>query len=712
MVGTQTAEAHPGCAAARLHDVEEHFAAGYMAAPDEATVVRFAMGIAAYLEHVTLPAYAGEPFYPCADPLYWRGNAVEWHYSSCMCYDATRLAQKLEQCTDEPTREALVALREAQTDYPRVGGYTHSIPNYRRVLTEGLDSYAGRIEVGRQTAERRGEPRRIDFARAMAIVLAAVQTLHRRSLDLLRAWEAADEEQGAARDRLVAALERVPRMPARNLYEAMVGINFILYVDGPDDLGRFDQDLTPYYLHDQACGQLPPEPVIVGWIKRIWQNMDRCGAWNVAVGGLLEDGTSGISELTRLCVKAVTGLRRPNLALRLHREAPEWIWDAALDAIAAGGGLPALYNEEAYVAAVRDAHLGVSERDLPDFAFGGCTELMIHGKSNCGSLEGDVNLPQVLVQTLHEKLPDCGGFDDFMARYKRDLAAHIRDLTHAWDANQERKARWQPQVMRSLLIDDCIDNVREYNDGGARYNWCVVNVMGLANVVDSLAALREAVYERGDVSVPTLLAALAADFVGHEDLRRRLEACPHFGNDNSAADDLAADISAYVFHEFRRHAPWRGGRYVPACLMFVTYAHYGKPVGATPDGRHAGEPIADSAGAMQGRDRSGPTALLRSVSRIRHHLAPGTLVVNARFAHKYFTQPDTREKLTGLIRTYFDLGGMQLQVNVVDQQTLQDAYEHPERHGDLILRVGGYSEYWTRLDDDLRRSILQRIEHE
>lgn len=693
-----------------LHGAGEHFAAGHMSCPDESAVVRFAHGIHAFLSQCPLPAYRGEALYPCGPSIYLRGHAVEWHYSACMTYNEAALRAKLEAAEDPSVRSALEAVHECLKDYPSVGGYTHSIPNYRRILREGLASYGPRIESRLAIAERRGETERVDFCRAMRIVLDAVRVLHSRSLTAIEAFAPETGTEGAAQAALADAFRTVPSAPARSFYQAFVCVNFILYLDGPDDLGRLDQDLWPYFQRDRAAGALG-EAEVLEWLRRLWRNVDESVAWNVALGGLLEDGRSGINDLSRLCVRAAHGMRRPNLALRLHRQAPEWIWDEALDCIASGNGLPALYNEEAYLEGVRGAHLGVSEEDLPDFAFGGCTELMIHGKSNCGSLEGDINLPWVLVQTLDEHLTSSPTFEDLLAAYEHDLAKTIRDLTAAWDANQESKAHYQPQVIRSLLIDDCIANAREYNAGGAKYNWCVVNVMGLANVIDSLAAVRQAVYERGDVPAEVLLEALKLDFVGHEPLRQRLQTCPRFGNDDPRADDLAERVSGYVFSELRRYSPWRGGRYVPACLMFVTYAFFGLPVGATPDGRRAGQPIADSAGAMQGRDGSGPTAMIRSVTRIRHHLAPGTLVVNARFARRFFTDDDSRAKLKQLIRTYFELGGMQIQVNVVDQAMLEEAVDHPERYGDLIIRVGGYSEYWRFLDDALRRSILERTEH-
>ncbi len=694
-----------------LHVAGEHLAAGYMARPDEPPVVRFALGLASLFEHVALPEWSGEALYPCSGSLYSGGQAVEWHYSSCLLYDPGRLRAKQAATDDQAVRDALEAVHLALADYPRVGGYTHSIPNYRRILAEGLSSYRDRVRRARAAAESRDERERIDFCRAMEILLDGVEMLHRRTRARVREASPTDIQARAQQEALLAALERVPLAPATRFYEALVSVNWILYLDGPDDLGRFDQDLWPFFKRDRAAG-LVTDGQARDWIGLLWDNINRTHAWNVALGGRLEDGRSGITDLTRICVEAGRGRRRPNLALRLHRQAPDTIWDAALDSIASGNGLPALYNEEGYTLAIREAHLNLPESDLPDFAFGGCTELMVHGKSNCGSLEGDLNLPLVLVATLHKDLARSATFDELLLAYRRDIQQCIRAQVEVWNANQETKARWQPQVLRSLLIDDCIDNAREYNAGGARYNWCVVNVMGLANAIDSLAAVREVVYDRGEIAPEDLLRALESDFVGYEPIRKRLETCPRFGNDDPRADDLAESLSGFVFDELRMYAPWRGGRYLPSCLMFVTYAMFGKPVGATPDGRRAGAPIADSAGAMQGRDRHGPTALLRSVARIKHHLAPGTLVVNIRLARSFLKTPQSRRKLRELVETYFALGGLQLQINVVDQKTLRDAYEHPENHGDLIIRVGGYSEYWQHLDDDLRRSILERIEHE
>jgi formate C-acetyltransferase len=265
--------------------------------------------------------------------------------------------------------------------------------------------------------------------------------------------------------------------------------------------------------------------------------------------------------------------------------------------------------------------------------------------------------------------------------------------------------------VRSLLIDDCLDRGRHYYAGGARYNWSVINIVGLSNALDSLTAIRRAVFEEQRARPEELLSALAANFEGQEELRLWLSTCPRFGNDDPEVNDLAARLSSFVYNEFKRYAPYRGGKFLSGTLMFVTYGWYGEPVGATPDGRLAGTPVGDSAGPVQGRDRSGPTAMLTSTAALAQQDAPGTLVVNLRIARSLLTTTEGRFRLKALVEGYFEQGGLQLQLNVVDQSVLKAAIASPEAHGDLIVRVGGYSEYFNNLDETLKLSILERTEH-
>lgn len=705
-----------------LRDLREFFASGYFEEPDASPMRRWSRAIRRRLENRTLPPYNGEILYPCGPAHVGGENRVVMpNYSYTYSYNESALIGLLSNATEEE-KETLAALQAHMRDLRErlnviktphtVGGrgYTHSIPNYGRVLREGLSGYARRIAEKLDLARRRQDIERVDFYLGLRDVLAGIKCWHRRILEFLREVPVDNPVAEARRRRLVAAYERVPFHPARSFFEAVLAYNFVYYLDDCDNPGRVDQELFPYYERDLAAGRTTHDEA-VSLIRCLWENCDANNGWSAGIGGTTSTGEPAYNDLTVACLEAAHKIRRPNLQLHVRRDMPQEIWDAALDTIATGCGLPALYNEEEFLRALREAHLGIREEDLGWYNGGGCTETMIHGCSNVGSLDAGINLPLILVQTLNEHLATAVSFDELVAAYKEDVAKAVREIVDDVNADQEVKALLRPQPMRSLLIDDCIDNGREFNAGGARYNWSVINVAGLANVIDSLSALREVVFERREKTGAEFLEILRRNYEGEEAFRRRLSRCPRYGNDDPRADDIAADIAEFVFREFLRYAPWRGGKFLPSCLMFVTYADAGVPVGATPDGRLAGEPLADSAGPYQGRDRNGPTAMLKSVASIPHRLAPGTLVVNARFTKEFFTTEVGRMKLQHLIRTYFDLGGMQLQINVVDQAVLRDAIEHPERHGDLIVRVGGYSEYFNRLSPKLKMTVLERTEH-
>jgi formate C-acetyltransferase len=704
-----------------LHEAGEHFAAGFLEQAGAAPLTRMARGLCRQWERAALPRWRGEALYP-AGAYSWaaQGSAVRFHYSHSLVVDQELLAQR-GQAGEERHRCTYTALAEQLGRYPQVGAeidrdislgganYTHAVVNYGRVVRDGLARYAERVAQGLARAQARGDSEQRAFFAALQELMEGIRTAHARSVAALRAAEPAAAEPHAAWARLLAALERVPWQPARTFYEGLVAVNWLYYLDGCDSLGRFDQDLGPLYEADLAAGHLD-EATGTAWVGELWANMDANTGWNVAIGGSHPDGSDASNRLTLACLRAVQGRRRPNLALRLTTTTPEPVWEAALDAIASGCGLPALYNDALYLQAMREAHLNIAPQDLARFAFGGCTELMIHGCSNVGSLDAGLNLPLILAATLREHLPTATSFDQVWATFQADLITTVARLVRQVNEAQEHHARFQPQPLRTLLMDDCLDAGVEFNAGGARYNWSVVNVGGLANVADALAALREVVYERHEVDGLTLASALRADYLGYEALRQRLQRAPRYGNDDPRADELARQISELVFRELRRYAPWRGGRFLPGCLMFVTYARAGEPVMATPDGRHAGEPIADSIGAVAGRDRRGPTALIRSVASLPQQLAPGTLVTNFRFARTMFTG-ESRAKLQELLRAYFALGGMQAQLTVVDQEVLHQAVAHPDEYADLIVRVGGYSEYWRNLTPTLQQSILERTEH-
>ena len=714
-----------------LLECGEYFAAGFFAERGSPVLMALARGVASHLKNLPLPPWRGTRFYPGdtevgshSSDLYAGRSAVRYFYPTPMDWDNGGLREKIETTSGRP-RQALLDLQAALAVYPHhfeLGGFFHASVNFRRILAEGLDSYGERIRSGMDRAGRAaGDAQGLGgsdpaaqrvFYQAMELTLDGLREFHARSTAMLEGRSGATPAEELRRQALLEAMRRVPFEPARTFYEAMVAENLLYYLDGCDNLGRFDQDLYPYYQADLEAGKITRAEALA-LIEELWANVNCTNGWNVAIGGTAPDGGPGTTDLTLLCLEAARNRRgsKPNLALRLRRDTPEEIWQTALETLATGCGLPALYSEENYMRAIRDTGLGVAEEDLPDFAFGGCTELMVHGKSCCGGADTYLNLPVVLEQSIHAHLSGCRTFDEFFDRFSVDVRASVATAVEHTNRCYEQMARWQPQPIRSLLIDDCLDRGVEYHAGGARYNWSVSSVGGIGNAADSLHALREVVFEQREIGADELIDILKNDFEGNEPVRQRLGRCARYGNDDEAVDGLAEQVAGLAFRSLLSHRTWRGGKFVPACVLLNWYGRWGEGCGALPDGRRAGSPIGDSAGPVQGRDRSGPTAMLRSVAKLPQHLAPGTLVVNARFSRDLFKTPAAMAKLQGLVRSYFHMGGMQLQVTVVDQETLRRAIEAPQEYTDLIVRIGGFSAYWHQLSPDLRHTVLERTEH-
>ena len=711
---------------ARLLALGEYFAAGYFGCPDDRHVVRVGAGLRCVLEHTPIELGDDGLLAPAGPNPWLADQMVYWYYGAGIVVDRGRLAAK-QQEAEAGEQALLTRLADTWDGYCHFGWQGHSIVHFARVLEQGLQGIQQRVH------SRRDECAGLD-AEAVAVYEALTELLQgvcayvaRCQAAAARQSELTEDDASARWGRLAEALEHVPLRPARSFYEAVVATNVLLYLDG-DDLGRVDQFLLPYYQGDVEAGVLA-DGEVAELLDTLWHRVEEVGGWNAAIGGTTDDGKSAVNPLTYHAMRATARVRqrRPNLALRVSEKDPDELLLAAIDTIATGRGMPALYNEELYVEALAEAHLGLDPRDLREFGFGGCTEIMIHGRSNCGSLDASFNVLQMLELALNDgmhrqsgerrgpatgPLPGFAGFEQVVEAYQRQVEHGVAQCVAMINEHQRLRAERTPNLVRTLLIDDCVERGREFHAGGARYNWSVVSIAGLANVGDSLAAIKHVIFDRQAASLADLHTALASNFEGYGDLRRRLKSAPQYGNDDPYVDDLVADAAEHVFREFRRYAPWRGGRFLPSCIMFVTYGYEGAPIGATPDGRLSGDPVVDSIGAIAGRDQNGPTALLKSVTRIDHSLAPGTLILNLRLAPAMVKTPATREKVVQLIRTFFRLGGMQIQINVVDQQTLIAARQNPEAYRDLIVRVGGYSEYFTHLDPVLQETIIERIAHE
>ncbi len=626
--------------------------------------------------------------------------------------------------------DALVA--DLQRRLVHFGGYTHSNPDIRRVVSEGFDAMEAELDLELNAVSGLGleaNAEELNLLLALKDYSCGVRTFHQRTCRALRgSLRGLDGDARRRRRQMADAFAHCFLTPATTFVEGLLAVNFTWMLDACDSIGRLDQALGPLFEADQRDGRLDLA-LARDMLDDLWRNFERFNSWNLQIGGFTPAGSDGTNALTLECIAACgrNHFRRPNVAFRITSQTPDAAVLAALRVLAQGSGRPALYNDDAYVRTLRGMDLGLTDEDAREIGFGGCTETMIAGLSNCGSLEGEINLAKALELALydgfdpHEKRqrgPHTGAFAEF-ATFDAFYAAVKRQIQYMTDefvaGSRARLAQrfhaGDPKLYRTFFTRDCVKRHKSFEAGGARYNWAVVSYQGIANLIDSLAAVRRCVFEEKKCAPAALLAGLAANFVGQEELRQVLLAAPKFGNDDASVDDLGRDIIGFAWSELYSHSTPRGGRYLASCILFVTYYGAGLYVGATPDGRRAGEVLTDSVGAAQGRDTHGPTALLNSVAKLPLPLAVGTPVLNLRFQRRVFETDAGLAGLCAVVRGFFAQGGLQLQLSVLDRDELLAAQREPEKYRDLIVRIGGYSEYFVNLGRELQDSVIARTEH-
>ena len=651
----------------------EYYAAGLFEKMEKAPLWRYANAQKRFWEHVSLVPYDGGALYPCgfAPSKDMDTNmAVRPDYSYTFAVYDWELYEQHFQGTCREMMDAEMALVPPFRTVHTIGGagYTHSFINYERILKEGICGYRARVE---QLEE--GE-----FKEALLLLLEGIEIYRQRLLDHLRG--AQNVYPG-----LLEALERADQ-PPRTLYEALVVWNFVYYVDGCDDIGRMDKHLIRFWQGEDVTDIL----------RNFFRNVDINSGWSGPLG-------PEYNELTLQCIRAIHNIRRPSLQLRVKPDMPDEVWQEVYGSLGTSCGQPALYNEDAFQAALLREFPEIPEADRERCCFGGCTETMLEGISNVGSDDLGLHAALIYDRFTRAHLAEYDTFeayyDDLVACLHEETAAALDELTEY----RKNRAKYRPQPVRTLFIDDCIDKQLDFNAGGARYYWSVSNVAGLINVVDSLSVLRTLLFEEKKYTAESFFAAMD----GRDPVfLKEAAACPCYGVDDDRIDLLAADLAGKIYDGFNQRQCFPSGKYMTVSNQFTTYEGAGHMVQATPDGRADWEPLCDSLGALNGKDTKGPTALLNSVAKLPLTRVVGTPVVNIRIRKEHLPV-----YLKPLVTTFFAKGGMQLQVSCLSREEMLDAIEHPEKHESLVVRIGGYSEYFTRLTPVLQQTVLARTEY-
>ncbi|MCL2057507.1 MAG: hypothetical protein FWH01_00405 [Oscillospiraceae bacterium] len=621
-------------------------------------------------------------------------------------------------------------------------GFGHMIVDYEKAIRRGLSAIIedARREAGRAAGE--GDAAGADFCRAAAISCEGVVAWANRYAALAESL-AAEESAGSARQaelsRIAEVCRRVPEHPARNFHEALQSFWFThiaLHIEQKGwsiSTGRFDQYIYPYYKNDIDGGASADglfELLLNLWVK-FMENIDSTVKMttfqNLTLGGSDADGRDISNELSHLCLDAtlMTGFNQPALSVRWHEGAEGGFWDHVMRVIGSGLGMPALFNENIIIKAL--LHNGVSREDAQDFGIVGCVEAAVCGKMQGLTAGGHVNVAKALELALFDgrslttgealgpRTGDASAFATFeelfdaYAKQSRWLSGV--NVASAQIAGDAQKALGHCPFCSSLL-DDCIQNRRDMVDGGTRYSLSGVAIMGATNAVDGLLALKKLVFEQKRFTMGEALAALRANYEGHEHMRQAFlnQSC-RFGNDVAEADELANRVYAVHADFTSSHPDARGGHYTCGIWPVNGHVHSGYKTGASPDGRFSGAPLVDGVGACQGADRHGPTALLKSVARLNNveHWAAGN-TCNIKFSQSSLRGRGGLSKVSKLVETFMHLGGQELQINAVDAESLRAAQQSPAEHANLVVRVAGYSAYFTTLSADVQNEIISRVE--
>ena len=592
-----------------------------------------------------------------------------------------------------------------------------------------------------QAAGKRGS------LRAMAVACEAAIVFAQRHADL--AEELLKKEPDPSRKKELQEIAEICRwVPAhapRTFREALqmywfVHLGTITELNGWDSMnpGHLDQHLYPFYKADLEHGILDREKAkeLLGcfWIKfnnhpappKVGVTAAESGTYNdftnINLGGLLPDGSDGVNELSYLLLEVIDEIHllQPGCNVQISRKTPERFLREACRVIRKGYGYPSVFNADAVVA--EQVRAGKTIEDARSGGTSGCIETGCFGKE-AYILTGYLNVPKVLELALNRGRdplsgkqlgPDTGnpedfrGYDDLFQAFEEQLQ-YVVDLEIRINQYIEQMfARYMPATFLSAVIRDCIENGRDYYNGGPRYNTNYIQCCGIGTVTDSLSALKKHVFSTGSVSMKELLAALAADFEGKEALRLEMvNKTPKFGNDNDDADGIMREVYQSLYRAIDGKPNTKGGRYHLNMLSTTCHVYFGTRLGATPDGRHAGFPESDGTSPAHGADRNGPTAVCKSLGKMDQVKSGGTLL-NQRFLPDVLKGERGLEKLSQLIRGYFRLDGHHIQFNVVGTETLRDAQQNPEEYRDLLVRVAGYSDYFCDLTTDLQEEIIQR----
>lgn len=592
----------------------------------------------------------------------------------------------------------------------------HTVPNYPRLLKDGIGQTAEKIK--RLLAQADDEPKRILY-RALLILLEGFAAYARRYAQVAQKKA---EETGIRRFHWIAENCRaIAWERPQTLFQAAQLMWFYCLWDWVDCIGRFDQYMLPFFsTPDSGAEGFSKEDVIAALFLKFQEH----GVHNISLGGVKpEDGADAANPLTYLMLQL--GRRfpsvHPRMHVRIHQNTPPALMRLVVCMWGDGMADPTLVSDETVIPALMA--YGVTPEDARDYTTLGCQEIEIPGRSNFGCEDGAINLAKILEYTLNDGcdrltgarvglstgyLSDHSSMDSLWNAFLRQMKHLVPPLLALCNRGVAVRSACLSKLVKMPFTDDCLARGLDPDNGGARYNYGVIETAGASAVADSLAAIHQLVYQERSVSAQEVELALAANYQGFEALRLRLLNAPKFGNDHPLPDHYARRVLDAFWSELGQHTSARGDVFTGACSLLEGGIGFGKQTWALPDGCFAGMPLSNTIGPRPGTDQKGVTAMLNSVRKLPLHKGMGGTTLNVLLPPAMLATPQLRARVEALMRVYLLEGGQMAQVTAVSRADLEEARLHPEQHRNLMVRVGGFSARFTELHPDTQLEIISR----
>ena len=623
-----------------------------------------------------------------------------------------------------------------------------------KIYKKGMLDFKKDIQTHLDSLDYLNDPEATDKAeelKAMDISCDAAILFAQRHAEL--AEKEAKREKNRARKtellKIADVCNWVPANAPRNFWEAVqmywfVHLGTITELNGWDAMnpGHFDQHLTPFYEKEIANGTLTrdeaKEIISCFWIKvnnhtappKVGITAKESGTYNdftnINIGGIKKDGSNGVSEVSYIMLEVVEELHllQPGNSVHISKVTPDTFLHAANKVIRQGHGYPSVFNPDIYVKEM--VNMGKTLEDAREGGCSGCIEVGAFGKE-AFLLTGYLNVPKILEVTLKNGIDPVTGkiagiktgnpidfknYDQLYNAFLKQLNFVVDQKIRVSNYIDRMFAKYAPAPFLSVVIDDCISKGKDYYNGGPRYNTNYIQCTGLATVTDSLSALKKHVFEDKTYKIDEVLNAISANFEGNEIMRQVIiNRTPFFGNDNNYADDIALQVYEDLLKAIDGKPNTKGDVFHLNMLSTTCHIYFGKVMGATPNGRLAEKSISDGTSPSHGCDINGPSAVVRSLTKLDHTKSGGTLL-NQRFLPSLLKRDEDINKLGHLIRSYFTLGGHHIQFNIVDTATLLAAQKTPEEYKDLMVRMAGYSDYFNDMNKELQQEVIDRTENE